>query len=364
MSDAPTAPAPPGAGGAGADRRRDARANRRRRKNLRLHRNRDVRSRLRILCWNAEGLRPKLAELQSWLLTGKADILAIQECQFGKAPSRVAGYQPPIITRRTRGRTAAAGAKGGDVALYLKAGLQFTPLTERRLAPADDSTEVCGVRLLGPKPLDILNIYRPPIRPGEADERQDAFDPNFLPSDDNTIIVGDLNAHHPLWDTECEAADAVGDRLAEWLDRVGWTTLNSGEPTHVSYRHGGQSAPDVAVCSAALAPRVVWSLGRDLGSDHLPMLLEVKGSSGGTKTRPKTKWAFPRADWLAFRQECEVAFAEATRSTPPSRNAPLVSPRLSSGPARTMSPGEPGRTRSRGRSTRSSRRPWGREGRP
>ena len=41
------------------------------------------------------------------------------------------------------------------------------------------------------------------------------------------------------------------------------------------------------------------------------MLLEVKGTSGGAKTRPKTKWAFPRANWLAFREECEVAFAEA-----------------------------------------------------
>ena len=128
MSDAPTAPARPGAEGAGADRRRDARDNRRRRKNQQYHRNRDVRSRLHI-CWNAEGLRPNLVELLSWLLTERADILALQECQFGKAPSRIAGFQPPAITRRTRERTAVAGGKGGDVALYLRAGLQFTPLT-------------------------------------------------------------------------------------------------------------------------------------------------------------------------------------------------------------------------------------------
>ena len=89
-----------------------------------------------------------MAELQSWLLTDKADILAIQECQFGKAPSRIAGFQPPVITRRTRGRTAAAGAKGGDVALYLRAGLQFTPLTERRLSPDDDTTEVCALKTM------------------------------------------------------------------------------------------------------------------------------------------------------------------------------------------------------------------------
>ena len=81
--------------------------------------------------------------------------------------------------------------------------------------------------------------------------------------------------------------------------------------THISYHHGWQSSPDVAVCSDALAPRVVWSLDRDMGSDHLPMLLEVKETGGGAKTRPKAKWVFPWVDWLAFREECEAAFAGA-----------------------------------------------------
>ena len=68
---------------------------------------------------------------------------------------------------------------------------------------------------------------------------------------------------------------------------------------------------DVAVCSTALAPRAVWSLGQDLGSDLLLMLLEVKGSSRGTKAWPKSKRSFPRADWLAFQEECKAAFMEA-----------------------------------------------------
>ena len=65
------------------------------------------------------------------------------------------------------------------------------------------------------------------------------------------------------------------------------------------------------MCSAALAPRVVWSLGRDLDSDHLLMLLEERGTGGGAKTRTKTRWAFPWAEWLAFQAGREAAFAEA-----------------------------------------------------
>ena len=311
MSSAQAAPPPPGAGSGGAGRGRDARADRRRRKNWRYHRNRAARSHLRILCWNAEGLRPKTSELQSWLPTANPDILAFQECQFGRTPIRLAGYQPPVVTRRARGRTAAS-TKGGDVALYVRAGLHFTCITGSPVAPTDDTTEVCGVRLLGLKEdLTIINIYRPPIRTGEADERQDRFDPNCLPADNSTVILGDVNAHHPLWDHGCEAADAVGDRLAEWFDRVGWTTLNSGAATHASYRSGAQTTPDIAACSSTLAPRVAWTLGPDLGSDHLPMLLEVRGAGNSDTTRRKTRWAFRRADWPAFQRACEAAFEEA-----------------------------------------------------
>ena len=123
--------------------------------------------------------------------------------------------------------------------------------------------------------------------------------------------MGDLNAHHPLWDLGCDAADAVGARVAAWLDRVGWTTLNSGEPTHVSYRSGGQTAPDLAACSTSLAARATWRLGTDLGSDHLPMVVEVHTSVHRPGRIRKPRWAFKKADWAAFQAECEAAFEEA-----------------------------------------------------
>ena len=82
------------------------------------------------------------------------------------------------------------------MALYVRAGLHFAPITWSHIAATDDSTELCGVRLLGPQNLDVLNISRPPIR-ATGDDREDRFDPSLLPSDDTTIIVGDFNGHHP-----------------------------------------------------------------------------------------------------------------------------------------------------------------------
>ncbi|KAF0300621.1 hypothetical protein FJT64_003287 [Amphibalanus amphitrite] len=52
-----------------------------------------------------------------------------------------------------------------------------------------DSTEVCGVRILGKSPISIFNIYRPPIRRSPTDDREDNFDPAALPSDEDAIIL-------------------------------------------------------------------------------------------------------------------------------------------------------------------------------
>ncbi|KAF0297636.1 hypothetical protein FJT64_004848 [Amphibalanus amphitrite] len=241
------------------------------------------------------------------------DVVAIQEAQFPtKTTVRIPGYQPPVVTRRTRGRqTGAASAKGGDVAIYVRGGLTFSTLSDSYQAPADDTTEICGVRIHGKFQTDIINVYRPPIRRTRDDDRTDNFDPGALPSGDNTIILGDFNGHHPSWDYECDAADEVGNRLAEWLDREDWLPLNTGEPTHTSYRSGCNTAPDVACCSRTLARRTSWSVGPDLGSDHLPMLLTVRSTPAAQRTRKKAKWAFQKADWVAFRADCEDALCRA-----------------------------------------------------
>ena len=52
-------------------------------------------------------------------------------------------------------------------------------------------------------------------------------------------------------------------------------------------------------------------MGPDLGSDHLPMLLTVRSTPAAQRTRRKAKWAFQKADWVAFRADCEDALCRA-----------------------------------------------------
>ena len=315
-------PAPPaasaGGGGAvgaagGAPRGRSRRA-----RNRRYRRNLKTRSRLHIACWNAEGLRRKTQELQGWLSVAKIDVLAIQEAQFrADGITGVPGFQTAAYYRRARGRTADGPAKGGDVAIYVRKGLNFAKLETAPLAAADTTTEWCAVSLYmskskshdpAPNHLDIHNFYRPPIRPGEEDQRTDHFDPSALPTDRDALLVGDWNAHHPDWDLHCADADDTGRRLADWTAQHGTVTLNDGAHTRTSYR-GNLSTPDAVFCHRDLAGRCSWSVGPDLGSDHLPMVTSVLMSGHRPRRIRRTRWAFYKADWTGFEAACESALA-------------------------------------------------------
>ena len=109
----------------------------------------------------------------------------------------------------------------------MRDGRHFEALSGPFKPAADGTTEVCGVRLLGAPALDLINIYRPPICLVEANERVDHFDPDALPDGDNTVVTGEINAHHPLWDSNGEEAGEVGDRVAAWLDGRGWSVLRA-----------------------------------------------------------------------------------------------------------------------------------------
>ena len=52
-------------------------------------------------------------------------------------------------------------------------------------------------------------------------------------------------------------------------------------------------------------------MGPDLGSDHLPMITEVRTAGVGVSRVRKPKWAFHKADWVAFTADYEAAFSEA-----------------------------------------------------
>ncbi|KAF0302132.1 putative RNA-directed DNA polymerase from transposon BS [Amphibalanus amphitrite] len=293
----------------------------RRAKNRRYRYNRRIRSRLTLVGWNAEGLRTKLPEFGRWLSEHKVDAVAVQEAQLAGGTISVPGYQLAAVSRRARGRRDGGPVKGGDVVILVRNGINFALLTQSPVLPVDDTTEWCAVRIFTRSPqsssqpssqphLDFFNIYRPPIRTGEDDNRMDRFDPNAFPTSDCTLIVGDFNAHHPSWDASCSDPDEVGRNIYEWSQAADWRVLNTGAPTRAGYGEGSRlTAPDVALAHRTLAGRCTWNIGTDLGSDHLPQVVTATTTGHLPRRVRKPKWAFNKANWTAFKAECEQEMA-------------------------------------------------------
>ena len=213
----------------------------RRAKNRRYRHNCSVRSRLLVISWNEEGILGKIGELSRWLSDTKVDVAAIQEAQLAGKALSLPGYQTAVVSRRARGRRGVGSVRGGDVAILVKNGLKFTVIRDSPLQPQEDITECCAVRLnlsTASQPLDVYNVYRPPIRSSPVDERVDSFSLVAFPATHSTLITGDINGHHPDWDVSCLNPDRVGVLVHEWSTRQGWSILNSGAATRAGYGEG------------------------------------------------------------------------------------------------------------------------------
>ena len=316
-----------GGGGRGAMGGRSRRA-----KNRRYRQNRQNRSRLQFCCWNAEGLRPKKAEFQRWLSSEKIDVAAVQEVQLpANQPFTIPGYQTAVVTKRARGRRDDGPAKGGGLAIFVRDGLNFSVIDNSPLNPLDDTTEWCGVRIYlsttstnpsstthslssSSQHVDVYNVYRPPIRTSETDQRQDRFSMDNFPTNNRTVIAGDFNGHHSSWDSNYAEPDRTGALIADWVDANRWCVLNDPTShTRTSYGPGPSTSPDVAMCHQDLATRCSWHIGTDLGSDHLPQVIRLTTNGARPRRIRKTRWAFHKADWTSFTNGCEEAFEALER---------------------------------------------------
>ncbi|GFV15327.1 RNA-directed DNA polymerase from mobile element jockey [Trichonephila clavipes] len=72
--------------------------------------------------------------------------------------------------------------------------------------------------------------------------------------------------------------------------------LNSGLPTHTSFSYGTSEALDITLVSPELHPHCDWGILNSIGSDHLPILINVQ-INRKTVTSHKKFWNFKKANW-------------------------------------------------------------------
>ena len=115
-------------------------------------------------------------------LSALPDILCLQETFLRQNPF-ISDYQ---LIRKDR---AILLGKGGGVSMFIKTITQFNQLTE--FDNLKKENKEIGISVIK---ITLINLYNSPT----THLSKDLLD--LISSYKNVILVGDFNAHHPLWD--------------------------------------------------------------------------------------------------------------------------------------------------------------------
>ena len=158
---------------------------------------------LRVLQWNAGGLRARNTELLHFISSHPVDLICIQESNLNLSSSfRIPGFSA-LRSGCSHSRSGifsidVTHASGG-VIIFVRQGSSVLELSTSSLSSLvlySDYVEV-NFSLNDSSSLSFLNVYAPPIRSSPTDSRTNFFSPSILASSTNLFILGDFICHHP-----------------------------------------------------------------------------------------------------------------------------------------------------------------------
>ena len=230
-----------------------------------------------LLHWNVRGLISKGSEFKQLFSTYSPLVASIQETHFRDDDL----YKFYIPNYSLFSNNINSGSRRGGVALYIS-----DSLVHRSLAL---STHLNAVAV------EVM-LYITSIPPGED---------NFSISDVRSLFVevlahgpfvllGDLNAHHPLWGSSHESGR--GTEIDALLTDFNLVCLNDGSPTYLSSTYRTFSSIDLAIVTPFLASWFQFTVEDDPQfSDHFPF-------KGGV-----TRATFPSASGSSAQSNCRAA---------------------------------------------------------
>ena len=219
---------------------------------------------LKIVQWNCNGLHGKASELEHFMLKNKIDIACLQETKLtpsGK-PITFAGF-----TAVSKPRTREGVSRGGGVMPLIREGIHFQ---DAPYAHPDRHSGMEGVSIkvtTAENPLAISNLYYPPASSSSVSSYSSANALSIIPNE-NELVVGDLNAHHELWDSR--PTDDRGNSLADSILVNSAAVLNNGDATRRSPATGTETSPDVTICHRSLVARWQGNLGGNRRAELRP----------------------------------------------------------------------------------------------
>ena len=219
---------------------------------------------LQILQLNCNSIRTKASELKIVLLEYKPHIVCLCETWLHhNFTPKFAGYTPLWKHR--------LGRQGGGLGLLIQ---NETNFQELELLPFPvGALEVQAVRVyLTQRPsLVIVNLYNP-----QMSVSLEELQHYVAQLGDNFLLIGDFNAHSPLFNSQTFHTDQTGKSIESLLQDSAICLINPTDMyTYIDCRSGLQSCLDLCLSSPNLAPVTTVSPLLDIGSDHLLLQIHV-----------------------------------------------------------------------------------------
>lgn len=253
-----------------------------------------LRKNLKVLYWNCRSLKRRQPELQT--LVKDIDILFCAETRLSPHDSLSCTFPGFFTIRVDRIHNS-----GGGLLVAIRKSISYKVIKTPNIS--DKLIESIGLQITNMSPqVKLYAFYKPPSTTLSESQLDDicalASDPQ------QTILMGDFNAHHQAWN--CATSKQGGDDLFYSIVNHDLMVHNTETITRID--ENSQSNIDLVLSSVSLADKIkIGIYDETYGSDHFPVLTRITVEKN--IYRKKTfKLTSVRTDWDSLRQDLDSTY--------------------------------------------------------
>ena len=218
---------------------------------------------LKVLFWNAQSLETKLDELKMKVNELHPTVIAVVETWYTgneRYNIGIKGYTH-ITKNREEGR-------GGGIQILVQDPIPFQEIPLRKFNQG--KMETLYVEIKGEETINLLTCYYP-----KNDLKTQEWEHYVNQISGHTLIVGDFNSHHQMWEKEDHETNQSGKTIFQFLnDNPDFSLLTPrGLVTRTDPRTGKGSTIDLVMGTQLFHKSQVSTL-EEINSDHLPIWIE------------------------------------------------------------------------------------------
>ena len=238
-----------------------------------------------IIQWNVNGFRARKQEISLLLAEKNPSCVCLQELKLSTNSPYDIGSHYKAYSKLPNGDD--EFPRGGT----LVAVRRDIPHTSLQL---NTPLQAVAISLTTGDLRSICSVYLPPTE--QVSELQIKQLIDQLP--EPTMIVGDMNAHNPMW--YGDRLDQRGELLQSAIEAKNLLVLNEDQPTFYRVSDQISSHIDLALITDTCPTEYSWNTLDDLhGSDPYPIQITATRSSPNEYTE---RWNFEKADWGSYRE--------------------------------------------------------------